>query len=306
MMLAEKLAAEMLAAGGGNPTARAAATATAAAGVLARPAAGGEGELEQRVRREALDAERREPELSALLHSTVLAPAVRSFEQIVVACVAKRFATADMPAEAVASVLGGMFDESPLVEHPESQRGEAEGELEHGHTATQAVRADLEAVLERDPACQTALECLLFYKGYAALVAHRAAHRCWRRGARYTALWLQSRASEVCGVDIHPRAEIGAGVLLDHATGVVVGETATIGDGCTLLHGVTLGTTGDLENAFDRHPKIGKNVLIGANASVLGNIRVGDNAKIGAGSVVLQPVPGGATVVGVPAKQVAE
>ena len=102
------------------------------------------------------------------------------------------------------------------------------------------------------------------------------------------------------------RAEIGAGVLLDHATGVVVGETASIGDGCTLLHGVTLGTTGDLENTFDRHPKIGTNVLIGANASVLGNIRVGDNAKIGAGSVVLQPVPGGATVVGVPAKQVAE
>jgi len=271
MMLAEKLAAEMLAAGRGNHTARAAATATAAAGVLARPVAGGE-ELEQRVRREALDAARREPELSALLHSTVLAPAVRSFEQIVVACVAKRFATADMPAETVASVLGGMFDAS----WPWCPTLSPEGELEHGHTAKQAVRADLEAVLERDPACQTALECLLFYKGYAALVAHRAAHRCWRRGARYTALWLQSRASEVCGVDIHPRAEIGAGVLLDHATGVVVGETASIGDGCTLLHGVTLGTTGDLENTFDRHPKIGKNVLIGANASVLGNIRVGD------------------------------
>ena len=172
---------------------------------------------------------------------------------------------------------------------------------EHGHTMLEAVAEDVRAVVRRDPAMDTPLQVVLFSKGFAALVCHRAAHRLWRSGAgRYTALFLQSQCSAVFGLDIHPAAVIGMGVLLDHGTGVVIGETAVVGDGCTLLHGVTLGGTG--KEHGDRHPKVGRNVLIGANSSVLGNVRIGDESKIGAGSVVLRDIPPRATAVGAPAK----
>lgn len=147
-------------------------------------------------------------------------------------------------------------------------------------------------------------------KGFAALVLHRTARRRWGKStsvpgemSRFVSFWLQSQASAAFGVDIHPAATIGRGIMLDHATGIVIGETAVVGDGCSLLHGVTLGGTGKSKGE-DRHPKVGQDVLIGAGTSVLGNISIGDGAKIGAGSVVLQPIPHGATAVGAPAKVV--
>ncbi|VAI08775.1 unnamed protein product [Triticum turgidum subsp. durum] len=146
------------------------------------------------------------------------------------------------------------------------------------------------------------VHCFLYYKGFLALQAHRAAHALWSEGRRPPALLLQSRASEVFGVDIHPGARIGGGILLDHATGVVIGETAVIGDDVSILHGVTLGGTG--KACGDRHPKVGDGVLIGAGASVLGNVRIGDGAKIGAGAVVLRDVACGTTAVGNPAKPI--
>lgn len=178
-------------------------------------------------------------------------------------------------------------------------------ELELGHTMSEAVRADALAVVKRDPACDTLLEVVLFMKGFASLVIHRAARREWKPndgggGTRFAALLLQSQASSAFGVDIHPAAQIGAGVMFDHASGIVVGETAVIGDGTTILHGVTLGGTGK-ENG-DRHPKVGKDVLIGAGTKILGNIHIGDRVKIGAGSVVLRAIPSGATAVGAPAR----
>jgi len=180
---------------------------------------------------------------------------------------------------------------------------------EAGHRPSTSLRQDALAYVRRDPACDKLLEPILFYKGYAAVVCHRVAYHKWHHDLQqhkrksYVALWLQSQASAAFGVDIHPAATIGCGFMMDHATGIVVGETATIGDGCTILHGVTLGGTGK-EKGRDRHPKVGKDVLIGAGTQVLGNIMVGDGAKIGAGSVVLRSVPHGTTAVGVPARVV--
>jgi serine O-acetyltransferase len=172
--------------------------------------------------------------------------------------------------------------------------------LELGNTMADAIREDALAVCRRDPATDTALEVVLFSKGYAALVCHRAAHRLYKGKQKFTALFLQSQASAIFGLDIHPLAQIGYCVMLDHGTGVVVGEMAVVGDGCTILHGVTLGGTG--KDHGDRHPKVRKKVLIGAGASLLGNIHIGDRAKIGAGSVVLRVIPPGTTAVGSPAK----
>jgi serine O-acetyltransferase len=164
-----------------------------------------------------------------------------------------------------------------------------------------AVRADLCAVRDRDPACEKMVHCFLYYKGFLALQVYRVAHRLWAREGRHPAAFLlQSRSSEVFAVDIHPGARIGKGILFDHATGVVIGETAVIGNDVSILHGVTLGGTG--KEAGDRHPKVGDGVLIGAGANVLGNVRIGNGAKIGAGAVVLKSVPDGATAVGSPAK----
>ena len=163
-----------------------------------------------------------------------------------------------------------------------------------------AARADIRAVQERDPACRSCLQPILFFKGFLALTAWRAAHYHWRAGRHGIGLYLQNRISEVFGADIHPAAQIGKGVMMDHATGVVIGETAVVGDNVSMLHGVTLGGTG--REKGDRHPKIGQGVLISVGAKVLGNIRIGDCAKIGAGSVVLADVPPYSTAVGVPAR----
>jgi serine O-acetyltransferase len=159
-------------------------------------------------------------------------------------------------------------------------------------------------VADRDPACLRLIEPLLYFKGFHALQCHRLAHALWKAGRRDFALWLQSRASEVFQTDINPAARIGKGIFLDHATGLVVGQTCVIEDDVSILHGVTLGGTG--KERGDRHPKIRKGVLIGAGAKIIGNIEVGHCARIAAGSVVLSPVPHNKTVAGVPARVVGE
>lgn len=168
----------------------------------------------------------------------------------------------------------------------------------------QAARVDLAATLERDPACHRAIEPLLYFKGYQAIQTHRFAHAMHKSGRRDFALYLQSRASQVFQVDINPAVPIGKGIMLDHGTGLVIGETAIVGDNVSLLQNVTLGGTGKADQ--DRHPKIGNGVLIGAGAKVLGNIKVGDCSRVGAGSVVLKEVPPRTTVAGVPAKVIGE
>lgn len=161
-------------------------------------------------------------------------------------------------------------------------------------------RADLSATLERDPACHKAVDAFLYFKGFQAIQTHRFASALYHAGRKDFAYYLQSRSSQVFQVDINPAAKIGRGIMLDHATGFVVGETAAIGDNVSILQGVTLGGTGKAEE--DRHPKIGNGVLIGAGAKILGNIKVGECARVGAGSVVVKEVPPRVTVAGVPAK----
>jgi len=163
-------------------------------------------------------------------------------------------------------------------------------------------RADLAAVFDRDPACNRYLEPLLYYKGFHALVTYRFAHELWNHGRHDFALYLQSQSAHMFSTDIHPAAKLGQGIMLDHAHGFVVGETAVVGDNCSFLHAVTLGGSG--KETGDRHPKIGENVLIGAGAKILGNITVGEGSRIAAGSVVLNDVPAHVTVAGVPAKVV--
>ena len=162
--------------------------------------------------------------------------------------------------------------------------------------------ADLRAVFERDPACKGYVQPFLFFKGFMALQTHRVSHWLWNEGREALAFYLQSRCSEIFAVDIHPAAVMGSGIFIDHGTGIVIGETAVVGDDVSMLHGVTLGGTG--AERGDRHPKIGRGVLLGAGAKVLGNITVGDYAKVASGSVVLKPVPSGCTAAGVPARMI--
>ena len=168
----------------------------------------------------------------------------------------------------------------------------------------EAARADLVAVYERDPACHRLLQPILYFKGYQAMQAYRVGHWLWTQGKYDLAYFFQMRVSEIFGVDIHPAAKIGKGIMIDHAHSIVIGETAVVGDNVSMLHSVTLGGTGKEEQ--DRHPKIEDGVLIGAGAKVLGNIRVGHCSRIAAGSVVLEEVPPCKTVAGIPARIVGE
>ncbi|MGF6860071.1 serine O-acetyltransferase [Rhodobacteraceae bacterium MBR-64] len=167
-----------------------------------------------------------------------------------------------------------------------------------------SARADMVAVYDRDPACHRFLQPILFFKGYQALQAYRVGHWLWMRGRRDLAQFIQMRVSECFGVDIHPAARVGSGIMIDHAHSIVIGETAVVGDNVSMLHSVTLGGTGKEDG--DRHPKIGNGVLIGAGAKVLGNITIGHCSRIAAGSVVLHDVPPMKTVAGVPARVVGE
>ena len=167
-----------------------------------------------------------------------------------------------------------------------------------------AFRADIVATVDRDPATNRFIEPVLYYKGLHAIETHRLAHWLWRHERRDFAYYLQSRSSAAFQTDIHPAATIGRGIFLDHATGLVVGETAAIEDDVSILHDVTLGGTG--KEHGDRHPKIRRGVLIGAGAKILGNIEVGQCARVAAGSVVVHSVPNNVTVAGVPAKVIGE
>jgi serine O-acetyltransferase len=220
----------------------------------------------------------REPALAGLVQTMVLAH--DRLERALAVRLAQKLGNSDLSALAIRQIM----DEAHA----------ASGEL------GEAARADIMAVYERDPACSRQIEPFLFFKGFQALQSYRIAHWLWTHGRQDMALFLQSRISEQFQVDIHPAARIGRGILMDHATGVVIGETAVVEDGVSMLHGVTLGGTGKEQG--DRHPKIRRGVLIAAGAKVLGNIEVGHCAKIAAGSVVLHSVPPCATVAGVPAR----
>ena len=161
---------------------------------------------------------------------------------------------------------------------------------------------DLIATKERDPACKYFSTPLLFYKGFRALQSHKVSYWLWHHDRHTLALFIQSRASEVYGVDIHPAAKIGKGVMIDHGTGVVIGETSVVEDNVSIFQGVTLGGTG--KDTGDRHPKVREGVLLSAGATILGNVEVGKNSKVAAGSVVLSEVREGTTVAGVPAEEV--
>lgn len=219
-----------------------------------------------------------EPALASFVYATVLNH--DSFESALVFRLSERLSHEDVPGHLIRRAFEDALAISPQI--------------------AVAARADLAATLERDPACHRAIEPLLFFKGYQAMQTHRFAHALWQAGRRDFALYLQSRSSLVFQVDIHPRVAVGQGIMIDHGTGVVIGETATIGDHVSILQNVTLGGTGKEEG--DRHPKIRSGVLIGAGAKILGNIVVGECARVASGSVVLKPVPPHMTVAGVPAK----
>lgn len=223
-----------------------------------------------------------EPALTNLIYANVLNHS--SFESALVHRLAARLDHADVSADLIRQAFHDALEIRPEI--------------------AMESRADLIATFERDPACHKSVDAFLHFKGFHAIQTHRFAHALWKAGRRDFALYLQSRSSQVFQVDINPAARIGKGIMLDHATGFVVGETATIGDNVSILQGVTLGGTGKADE--DRHPKIGNGVLIGASAVILGNIKVGDCARVGAGSVVVKEVPPHVTVVGVPAKVIGQ
>jgi len=163
------------------------------------------------------------------------------------------------------------------------------------------LRADIRCILERDPAARSAWEVITVYPGFPAVVLHRWAHACWTHGFKWPARFIAHWARWLTGIEIHPAAKLGDRVFFDHAMGVVVGETAEIGDGCTIYQGVTLGGT-SLYKGAKRHPTLGRDVVVSAGAKVLGGFVVGDGAKIGSNAVVIKPVPAGATAVGIPAR----
>jgi serine O-acetyltransferase len=256
----------------------AASSATATANVVAGPGANSAAEqIWADIRKEAEAAVASEPALGGFIFATVLSH--KRLEDVICHRVANRVGV-NADANLIMQSFQGLLNANPEM-------------------AT-VFRDDLAAVRDRDPACNRYIEPLLFFKGFHALATHRFAHEMWRKGRTDFALYLQSEASRLFAVDIHPAARIGRGLMLDHATGVVIGETAVVGENCSFLHAVTLGGSG--KETGDRHPKVGSGVLIGAGAKVLGNIHIGNCSKIAAGSVVLTDVPPNMTAAGVPAR----
>lgn len=223
-----------------------------------------------------------EPVLASFLYATILNH--ETLEAAVSFHLASKLDSPALPAMLIREV----FDEA----------------FERDSTIGESLRADLRAVNERDSACCSLVTPLLYFKGFHALQSYRIAHWLWTQGRESMALFLQNRISSVFAVDIHPAAKIGKGIMFDHATGIVIGETAVIEDEVSIMQSVTLGGTG--KEAGDRHPKIRKGVLIGAGAKILGNIEIGHCSQIGAGSVVLKPVSPCTTVAGVPAREIGQ
>ncbi|MAQ83538.1 serine O-acetyltransferase [Psychromarinibacter halotolerans] len=235
-----------------------------------------------RIRTEAEQAVVDEPLLGGLVHSSILHHA--SLERALAYRVSLKLASGEMSEQILREIADEAYASNSALGI--------------------AARADLVAVFERDPACHRFMQALLYFKGFQAVQAYRVAHWLWQEGRHDMAYFIQMRVSEVFGVDIHPAATVGQGIMIDHAHSIVIGETATVGDNVSMLHSVTLGGTGKEEQ--QRHPTIENGVLIGAGAKVLGNITVGRCSKVAAGSVVLQDVPPKKTVAGVPAKIVGD
>lgn len=234
------------------------------------------------VRQEAADAVAADPLLSAFLYATILNQ--DSLEDAVIHRLSERLHHQDLGADLIRQTYQAM--------------------LRDNTDWSSTVRVDIQAYFDRDPACDRFLMPVLYFKGFHAIQTHRLAHWLWAQGRKDFALYLQSRSSAIFQTDIHPAARLGKGIFIDHATGLVVGETAVVEDDVSMLHGVTLGGTG--KAGGDRHPKIRHGVLIGAGAKILGNIEIGHCTKVAAGSVVLQSVPNNKTVAGVPARIVGE
>jgi serine O-acetyltransferase len=232
----------------------------------------------QRIREEAAKQASEEPILASFLHATILNHT--RLELALSFHLASQLATPDVPSLLLSKVIMEAFESDASIQT--------------------AVRADLQAVEDRDSACHELYIPFLYFKGFHALQTYRIAHWLWTTERESLALFFQNRMSTTFSVDIHPAATLGQGILLDHATGLVIGETAVVGKNVSILQSVTLGGTGKDEG--NRHPKIGDGVLISAGAKILGNICVGEGAKVGAGSVVLEDVPAHTTVAGVPAK----
>lgn len=230
------------------------------------------------VRQEAQDIVDSDSALATFIHSTILNQ--RNLENAVSARIADRLHSREVPDDIIRQAFETMAESWPEW--------------------ADILRIDIGAVFDRDPACSRYIEPILYFKGFHAIQTHRLAHWSLKQGRRDFALYLQSRASQVFQTDINPAAKMGKGVFLDHATGLVVGETAEIGDDVSILHGVTLGGTG--KESGDRHPKISSGVLLGAGSIVLGNIRVGKCSRVAAGSLVVKEVPNNVTVAGVPAR----
>ena len=235
-----------------------------------------------RIREEAAEAITGEPLLGGMFHSSILHHA--TFEAALAYRLSLKLASPEMSEQLLREIADEALADDPAI--------------------AQAARTDLVATLERDPACHRLIQPILYFKGFQAVQAYRIGHWLWRRGRSDLAYYVQARVSERFGIDVHPAARIGKGIMIDHAHSIVIGETAVVGDNVSMLHSVTLGGTGKEEE--DRHPKIGDGVLIGAGAKVLGNIRVGQCSRIAAGSVVLEDVPPLKTVAGVPARIVGE
>jgi serine O-acetyltransferase len=236
----------------------------------------------ERIRREAQAAVADEPLLGGLVHSSLLHHP--TLERALSYRFSLKLDSGEMSEQILREIGDEAYSSDPDI--------------------AQAARADLVAVLDRDPACHRLIQPILFFKGFQAIQAYRIGNWLWRQGRKDMAYFIQMRVSEAFGIDIHPAAKIGKGIMIDHAHSIVIGETAVVGDNVSMLHSVTLGGTGKEEE--DRHPKIGDGVLIGAGAKVLGNIRVGNCSRIAAGSVVLQDIPPKKTVAGVPARVVGE
>jgi len=234
----------------------------------------------KRLRLDVLEMAKSEPMLAAYLHDMVLRHI--SLEGALAYFLANKLASPYLSTTSLRDIIYEVLDAATDIR--------------------QALRCDMEAVVERDPAARTIAQPFLNFKGFHALQSYRVTHWLWIRGRQQLALHLQNRISEAFNVDIHPAAVIGSGILIDHGTGVVIGETAVVGDNVSILHEVTLGGTG--KEAGDRHPKVGNGVMIGAGAKILGNIRIGVGSKIAAGSVVLSEVPPHSTVAGIPARVV--
>jgi serine O-acetyltransferase len=236
----------------------------------------------QRIREEAYQMVESEPLLGGLVHSSLLHHP--SLERALAYRFSLKLASGEMSEQILREIADEAYASDPSL--------------------GQAARADVTAVFDRDPACLRFIQPILFFKGYQAIQAYRVGHWLWQNGRRDMAYFVQMRVSEAFGVDIHPAARVGRGIMIDHAHSIVIGETAVVGDNVSMLHSVTLGGTGKEDG--DRHPKIADGVLIGAGAKILGNIHVGQCSRIAAGSVVLQDVPRNKTVAGVPARVVGE